>query len=169
MFRPSLALLLPTLVVGCAAQSGPEVLRFDEPPLAGAAAQLPDGLNPSACVGGDGELASDGADPADASGMWFEIPCPDQMTPDFVASLQRALAVRGHYSGPVTGQVNSATRDAVRAYQRENGLDSDVLSLAAAKRLGLIAYSRAELGGEDEVLSENGAEDDIDGADRTSS
>ena len=36
--------------------------------------------------------------------LWFEIPCQLQLgDPDFIASMQRALATRGLYSGPVTG------------------------------------------------------------------
>lgn len=75
--------------------------------------------------------------------IWFETPCPDEITPEFVAALQRALSVRGFYDGPITGEVNAATQDAVRAFQRDQGLNSPVLSLAAAKRLGLVAYGRA--------------------------
>jgi hypothetical protein len=69
--------------------------------------------------------------------LWFEIPCEEDLTPDFIASLQRALAARGFYHGAVTGKIDARTRRAVRAYQRQFGLDSAVLSLAAARRLGL--------------------------------
>lgn len=68
---------------------------------------------------------------------WFETPCDRDLTPDFLASLQRALAVRGLYKGPVTGQMDARTRAAVRRYQKPQGLDSGILSLAAARRLGL--------------------------------
>ncbi|AJE48215.1 peptidoglycan-binding domain-containing protein [Celeribacter indicus] len=67
----------------------------------------------------------------------FEALCAEELTPEFVASLQRALAVRGHFTGPVTGRLDRATRRALRAYQKEQGLDSEILSLAAARRLGL--------------------------------
>ena len=70
---------------------------------------------------------------------WFETPCDSEMTPDFVASLQRALSVRGHYNGPVTGRMDARTRAAVRRYQKPQGLDSGILSLAAARKLGLVA------------------------------
>jgi len=76
---------------------------------------------------------------------WFETPCPAQLTPDFVASVQRALAARGLYRGPVTGQFDARTRAAVRRYQKPQGLDSGILSLAAARKLGLVAV---ELDGE---------------------
>lgn len=73
---------------------------------------------------------------------WFETPCASVQTPDFVASVQRALKVRGLYRGPVTGQMDARTRAAVRAYQKPEGLDSGILSLAAARRLGLATVER---------------------------
>lgn len=68
---------------------------------------------------------------------WFETPCAQDLTPEFLSSLQRALAVRGHYKGQVTGEMDARTRAAVRRYQKPQGLDSGILSLAAARRLGL--------------------------------
>lgn len=74
----------------------------------------------------------------------FETPCPDVLTADFVASLQRALAARGLYRGPVTGRLDAATRAAVRAFQTGREAPSGVLSLAAARRLGLVAVDAPE-------------------------
>lgn len=76
--------------------------------------------------------------------LWFRVPCPGTITPDLVAALQRALAVRGHYPGPVTGRMDTATRRALRAYQQPRGLDSAVLSLDAARQMGLVAYAPGE-------------------------
>ncbi len=74
---------------------------------------------------------------------WFETPCPEVLTEEFTASLQRALQVRGRYAGPVTGTMNPRTRTAIQNLQREtNGPDSSVLSLATARSLGLIAVER---------------------------
>lgn len=73
---------------------------------------------------------------------WFEVPCEAQMTPEFIASVQRALEARGHYSGPITGEMDSRTRAAVRRYQRSEGFDSAILTVAAARNLGLIAVDR---------------------------
>jgi peptidoglycan hydrolase-like protein with peptidoglycan-binding domain len=70
---------------------------------------------------------------------WFQAPCDDVQTAEFVASVQRALAARGLYRGPVNGEMDRATRSAVRRYQAPQGLDSGILSLAAARELGLIA------------------------------
>tara|TARA_R110002110_G_scaffold48959_7_gene145516 strand:- start:813 stop:1370 length:558 start_codon:yes stop_codon:yes gene_type:complete len=73
---------------------------------------------------------------------WFETPCPEVLTPEFVASLQRALGARGLYAGEVTGVMNMPTRNAVQVFQKPDGPDSGVLSLDAARRLGLIAVER---------------------------
>ena len=76
--------------------------------------------------------------------QWFDTPCLTTWTPDFIASVQRALIVRGLMSGPATGAITSETRAAIRAFQREEGINSDVLSIAAAKRMGLVVYDRSE-------------------------
>lgn len=80
----------------------------------------------------------------DRTELWFETPCPEDLTDDRVAALQRALAARGVYSGDITGVMDRATRGAVRAYQRPQGLNSDILSRAAAERLGLISAAEFE-------------------------
>ncbi len=68
---------------------------------------------------------------------WFETPCATDLTPDFIASVQRALKARGFYRGPITATMDPRTRAAVRAYQAPQGLESGILSLAAARKLGL--------------------------------
>lgn len=75
----------------------------------------------------------------------FAVPCPEALTADFTASLQRALAARGLYSGPVTGQWNAETGAAVRRFQAPLGLDSAVLSMDAAQQMGLVVVPRAAL------------------------
>ncbi len=77
---------------------------------------------------------------------WFRVPCAYQQPADFAASLQRALKVRGHYTGPINGRMDARTRAAVRAYQKPQGLDSGILSLAAARKLGLVAVDLPEEG-----------------------
>lgn len=72
--------------------------------------------------------------------LWFEIPCAREMTPEFIATLQRALKARDFYRGPITGEMTPRTRRAIRAYQQPQGLDSAILSKAAAKKLGLVSY-----------------------------
>lgn len=75
---------------------------------------------------------------------WFETPCATLQTPEFVSSLQRALAARALYRGPISGKMDARTRAAIRAYQAPQGLDSGILSMAAARKLGLVAVKRPE-------------------------
>ena len=70
---------------------------------------------------------------------WFETPCDADLTPEFISSLQRALQARGLYRGGVTGAMDARTRAAVRQFQLADGLDSGILSVASARKLGLIA------------------------------
>ncbi|MCZ4353055.1 peptidoglycan-binding domain-containing protein [Roseovarius aestuarii] len=77
---------------------------------------------------------------------WFETPCAADLTPEFVSSLQRALKARGYYRAGINGEMDTRTRAAVRRYQKTEGLDSGILSLAAARRLGLIAVDLPDAG-----------------------
>ncbi|MBV2358235.1 peptidoglycan-binding protein [Thalassococcus sp. CAU 1522] len=72
----------------------------------------------------------------------FEAPCPADMTQEFIASVQRALAARGYFGGNVTGLLDGPTTAAIRRYQSERGLQSGQLSLATARDLGLVAVAR---------------------------
>ncbi|MEO0379743.1 MAG: peptidoglycan-binding domain-containing protein [Pseudomonadota bacterium] len=75
---------------------------------------------------------------------WYEVPCAAALTPEFVSSLQRALSARGYHRGPITGEMDKATEAAIQRYQRDEGLDSKTLSMAAARKLGLIAIAQPE-------------------------
>lgn len=75
----------------------------------------------------------------DRRAVWFRTPCPEELTLDYVATLQRALKARGYYRGDLTGQLDAQTRRAIRQFQESLGLDSERLSLAAAQRLGISA------------------------------
>ena len=46
----------------------------------------------------------------------FELPA---------AGIQRALKKAGYYQGNVDGKVGSRTKDAIRSFQRDNGLEAD--------------------------------------------
>ncbi|SDW28327.1 peptidoglycan-binding domain-containing protein [Litoreibacter albidus] len=75
----------------------------------------------------------------EGDGRWFTRTCDNDLTPDFVMTLQRALSVRGLYRGDINGVMDQRTLRAVHAYQTPQGLDSAVLSQSAARQLGLIA------------------------------
>lgn len=75
----------------------------------------------------------------------FEAPCPELLTPEFIASLQRALAARGYFAGNVTGVLDGPTAAAIRKFQAERGLESGQVSLQTARELGLVAVPRDSL------------------------
>ncbi len=75
----------------------------------------------------------------DRKTVYFRTPCPEAWTVDFIATLQRALKARGYYMLPLTGEMDAATKDALRRFQEPLGLDSPVLSLAGARNLGIAA------------------------------
>lgn len=75
----------------------------------------------------------------------FEAPCGYQMTPDFVASTQRALSARGYFADKVTGEIDAPTTAAIRKFQTERGLNSGQMSLETARSLGLVAVDRQNL------------------------
>lgn len=162
MSRP---LILCAALAGCAA---PALDRFDEAEFAATRAQVVDLSAPRTCQARDdtpavietvtrsiAEPQSDGTVAYrteretrivdDRQEIWFDTLCRDDWTPEFIATLQRALIARELMAGPDTGRMDAATRAAIRAFQAGQGIDSDQLSVAAAKRLGLVAYDRAEV------------------------
>ncbi len=70
--------------------------------------------------------------------IFFETPCPPRWTPDFIASVQRALSARGIYRGAISGTLDDPTRQAIRSFQIGNGLNSGILSIDSARDLGLV-------------------------------
>jgi putative peptidoglycan binding protein len=70
--------------------------------------------------------------------IFFETPCPPRWTPDFIASVQRALSARGIFGGAVTGTLDASTRTAIRTFQLKDGLNSAILSTESARALGLV-------------------------------
>ncbi|WP_298838720.1 peptidoglycan-binding domain-containing protein [uncultured Roseobacter sp.] len=75
---------------------------------------------------------------------WFEIVCPAEMTPEFTASVQRALIARGYLTGPADGIPDERTSAAVAAYQAQGGYPGTGLSTDAARALGLIITPRPD-------------------------
>ncbi len=77
---------------------------------------------------------------AERQSTWFQILCSEDLTPDFVTSVQRALQIRGYYSGPVTGKIDAPTQGAIRRFQSQEQIDTaDLgdLTVEAAQRMGL--------------------------------
>jgi hypothetical protein len=81
----------------------------------------------------------------DRAEVYIRTPCYNQLTPDTIATLQRALKARGYYLMPLTGELDPATMTAIRRYQADHGLDTPVLSLKAAEALGLVAVDQSKL------------------------
>lgn len=75
----------------------------------------------------------------------FETLCPPQYTAERVETLQRAFKARGIYTGPINGILDRATGEAIRRFQRQNGLDSPFLDIRTARALGIIALSADQL------------------------
>lgn len=109
---------------------------------------------PQPRAGGTGDVEDTGRDAAilvtqtqqrivrERRDLWFEVPCAlEAGDAEFIASLQRALKARGLYEGPITGTLTQRTGRAIRAFQAPQGLDSEILSLAAAKQLGLALWN----------------------------
>ncbi|WP_298498086.1 peptidoglycan-binding domain-containing protein [uncultured Maritimibacter sp.] len=74
----------------------------------------------------------------DRESIYFETPCPPRWTPEFIASIQRALNARGLYEGSTDGILDEPTRLAIRTFQKQTGLNSTILSTESARRLGLV-------------------------------
>ncbi len=74
----------------------------------------------------------------DRTPIYFETPCPPRWTPDFIASIQRALIARGFYADYPHGTLDEPTRNAIRSFQMTKGLNSTILSTESARALGLV-------------------------------
>lgn len=81
----------------------------------------------------------------DRKDVYIHTPCYNQLTPDTIVTLQRALKARGYYQQPLSGELDLGTLAAIRHYQADHGLDTAVLSLKAALALGLVIADRAML------------------------
>jgi len=75
----------------------------------------------------------------------FETVCPQDLTKEFVGSLQRALLTRGTYEGQITGNLDDATQRAIQTYQRQEGYDSSLLDIRTARDFGLVSVSAETL------------------------
>ena len=62
---------------------------------------------------------------------------PEDLTPEFIASLQRAFKARGLFSSTITGSMDTSTRRAILNFQTVRGVKSATVMKATAQELGL--------------------------------
>jgi hypothetical protein len=127
-----------------AAQDGVPVSRLDEPALQVTLLPAPPAETDSCWARAQQQAAENDASAEDPL-TWFETPCIGS-EPAFVTALQRALKARGLYPHALTGALDGPTRLGIRLYQAPLGLDSTDLSLAAARKLGLVAVENLRSG-----------------------
>ena len=75
---------------------------------------------------------------APARTVWTSVLCDVNTTPDVVRRLQTLLKSAGHYGGPIDGIIGSQTRRGIASYQASTGVQSDILTIDSAKKLGII-------------------------------
>jgi peptidoglycan hydrolase-like protein with peptidoglycan-binding domain len=68
--------------------------------------------------------------------------CPEDMTPEFIASLQRAFQARGLFSSTITGSIDTSTRRAILNFQTVRGVASATVMNATAQELGLVVIDQ---------------------------
>ena len=64
--------------------------------------------------------------------------CPEALTPEFIASLQRAFKALGLFSSTITGSMDNSTRRAILNFQTVRGVKSAIVMKATAQELGLV-------------------------------
>ena len=74
---------------------------------------------------------------ADGYAKWVPIVCKTSMNSTMIRNVQKALKNAGYYNGPIDGIWGSASRSAVRSYQKAKGLPVAGLSVATMQSLGL--------------------------------
>lgn len=71
---------------------------------------------------------------------WVEIVCVKDLTVVFIQTLQRALAARRYYRGPITGVMDEATKRAVRKIQKNRGINTSEVTQELAENYGLVIH-----------------------------
>ena len=66
--------------------------------------------------------------------------CPEDLTPEFIASLQRAFQARGLFFSTITGAMDTPTRRAILNFQTARGVESATVMKATAQELGLVVF-----------------------------
>ena len=67
----------------------------------------------------------------------FRTPCPEQMTSEFILTLQNALKSTGYFPYRITGSMDVETKRAIKLYQKQRALDSDIVSWKTLESLGI--------------------------------
>jgi hypothetical protein len=68
---------------------------------------------------------------------WERILCKTNTSKEVITNLQKELAKRKYYKGPIDGVYGSATQQALNAYQIDNNLPSGALTLESLAALGI--------------------------------
>ncbi len=69
--------------------------------------------------------------------VWKRVVCQSSITSATIIKLQRALEEKGYYKGPIDGIVGNLTRNAVKAYQKDNGMPVGGITYQVLKALGI--------------------------------
>lgn len=74
---------------------------------------------------------------SDGHMVWSQVLCETNATPETVYALQNALKNAGYAPGKIDGHLGAGTADAVRRYQKANGLAEGGITLEVLQRLGV--------------------------------
>ena len=66
--------------------------------------------------------------------------CPEDLTLEFIASLQRAFQARGLFFSTITGAMDTPTQRAILNFQTARGVVSATVMKATAQELGLVVF-----------------------------
>ena len=70
----------------------------------------------------------------------IEAVCPEDLTPEFIASLQRAFQARGLFFSTNTGVMDTPTQRAILNFQTARGVESATVMKTTAQELGLVVF-----------------------------
>jgi len=68
---------------------------------------------------------------------WVNIVCANDLTHSLKTKIQIELKARGYYQGEISGELNTATFDALKNFQKENQLRIGLLDLDSISKLGI--------------------------------
>ncbi len=74
---------------------------------------------------------------SDSYFKWQPILCETNTTKELISSLQTSLKAKGYNISTSNGVYNDETKDAVKAYQKDNKLNQGALTIETLKSLGL--------------------------------